>query len=164
MKNQKFSPRTLPQLPATFPELSGTATELSGATQKLSGGAPGPARAESGWPQNWSPARIFQNTSFKRGFSEEINISNHRPKSFLSLMEDAHQVLAANRKVIFPLPALAREETGRPQNWSPAFFVCIYNDFLISLTQVNLYEDVSLSSRKISAYDCLYLSLVGKLF
>ena len=29
--------------------------------------------------------------------------------------------------------------------------------FLISLTQVNLYEDVSLSSRKISAYDCLFV-------
>ena len=25
--------------------------------------------------------------------------------------------------------APARAETGRPQNWSPAFFVCIYNDF-----------------------------------
>ena len=33
--------------------------------------------------------------------------------------------------------------------------------FWISLTQVNLYEDVSLSSRKISAYDCLCLSFVG---
>ena len=103
MKNQYFSPRTLPQPPATFPELSGTATELPGAAQKLSGGGPAPARAESGRPQNWSPARNFQNTSFKRGFSEEININNHRPKSFLSLMEDAHKVLAANRKVIFPL-------------------------------------------------------------
>ena len=103
MKNQYFSPRTLPQPPATFPELSGTATELSGAAQKLSGGGPAPARAESGRPQNWSPARNFQNTSFKRGFSEEININNHRPKSFLSLMEDAHKVLAANRKVIFLL-------------------------------------------------------------
>ena len=60
--------------------------------------------------------------------------------------------------------APARAETGRPQNWSPAFFVCIYNDFWISLTQVNLYEDVSLSSRKISAYDCLCLSLVGDVF
>ena len=36
--------------------------------------------------------------------------------------------------------------------------------FLISLTQVNLYEDVSLSSRKISAYDCLCLSFVGDVF
>ena len=27
MRNQYFSPRTLPQLPATFPELSGTATD-----------------------------------------------------------------------------------------------------------------------------------------
>ena len=98
MKNQYFSPRTLPQLLATFRELSGTATvrELSGAAQKLSGGGPAPARAESGRPQNWSPARNFQNTSFKRGFSEEININNHRPKSFLNLMEDAHKVLAAN--------------------------------------------------------------------
>ena len=26
--------------------------------------------------------------------------------------------------------APARAETGRPQNWSPVFFVCIYNDFL----------------------------------
>ena len=104
MKNQYFLPRTLPQPPATSPELSGTATELPGAAQKLSGGGLAPAPAESGQPQNWSLARIFQNTSFKRGFSEEININNHRPKSFLSLMEDAHKVLAANRKVIFPLP------------------------------------------------------------
>ena len=60
--------------------------------------------------------------------------------------------------------APARAESGRPQNWSPAFFCVLYNDFLISVTQVNLYEDVSLSSRKISAYDCLYLSLVGDVF
>ena len=58
-KSIYFSSRTLPQPPATFPELSGTATELPGAAQKLSGGPSSraaPARAESGWPQNWSPA------------------------------------------------------------------------------------------------------------
>ena len=106
MKNQYFLPRSLSKPCASFPELPGSATELPEVAQKLSGGpssGPAPARAESGRPQNWSPARIFQNTSFKRGFSEEININNHRPKSFLSLMEDAHKVLAANRKVIFPL-------------------------------------------------------------
>ena len=39
----------------------------------------------------------------KTFFSEEININNHRPKLFLSLMEDTHKDLAANRKVNFPL-------------------------------------------------------------
>ena len=33
------------------------------------------------------PGENFQNTSFKKCFSEEIYINNHRPKSFLSLME-----------------------------------------------------------------------------
>ena len=50
---------TLPKPLATFPELSGSARERSGAAQKVPrgpSGAPAPARAESGRPQNWSPA------------------------------------------------------------------------------------------------------------
>ena len=59
MKNQHLLPRTLPKAPATFAELSGSAREPPGAAQKVSGGPSGagaPARAESGRPQNWSPA------------------------------------------------------------------------------------------------------------
>ena len=59
LKIQYFLPRTLLKPPATFPELSGSARERSGAAQKVPGGPSGasaPARAESGRPQNWSPA------------------------------------------------------------------------------------------------------------
>ena len=59
MKNQYFPPRTFPKPPATFPELFGSARELPGTALKVPGrpsGAPAPARAESGRPQNWSPA------------------------------------------------------------------------------------------------------------
>ena len=59
MKNQYFPPRTLPKPPASFPELPGSAREPSGAAQKVTRGPSGalaPARAESGRPQNWSPA------------------------------------------------------------------------------------------------------------
>jgi len=59
MKNQYFQPRTLPKPIATFPELPGSARELPGAAEMLFGGlssAQAPARAESGRPQNWSPA------------------------------------------------------------------------------------------------------------
>ena len=45
----------------------------------------------------------FQITSFKRDFFEEININNHKPKSFLRLVEGAHKDSAANRGNIFPL-------------------------------------------------------------
>ena len=54
-----FPFRTLPKPSATFPELSGSARDPPGAAQKVPGGlsgAPAPARVESGWPQNWSPA------------------------------------------------------------------------------------------------------------
>ena len=59
MKNQYFPPRTLPKTPATSLEISGSAREPPGATQQVSGGPSGawaPARADSGQPQNWSPA------------------------------------------------------------------------------------------------------------
>ena len=59
MKNQYFQPRALPKRPATFPELPGSAREPPGAAEMLFGGlssARAPARAETGRPQNWSPA------------------------------------------------------------------------------------------------------------
>ena len=59
MQHQYFQPRTLPKPIATFPELPGSARELPGAAEILFGrlsSAPAPARAESGRPQNWSPA------------------------------------------------------------------------------------------------------------
>ena len=162
MKNQYFSPRTLPKPCAIFPELPGSATELPGVAQKLSGGpsgGPAPARAESGQPQNWSPARNFQNTSFKRGFSEEININNHRPKSFLSLMEDAHKVLAANRKVIPSAPCQARWRARR----SAALWIrrarpcaCTWRIEPHTLTYIYIYISIAIYIY-IYSYSYLYL-------
>ena len=47
--------------------------------------------------------RNLEITSFKRDCFEEINTNNHKPKSFLSLVEDAHKDSAANRGNIFQL-------------------------------------------------------------
>ena len=49
------------------------------------------------WQVIYLSVRNFQITSFKRGGFEEININNHKPKSFLSLVEDAHKDSVANR-------------------------------------------------------------------
>ena len=167
MKNQYFQPRTLPKPPATFPELPGSATEPSGAAQKLCGGpssGPAPARAKSGRPQHWSRAISSIEISMKNKYVPPRTVPKHSA-IFPDLSGNATELPGAAQVLSGRLSgaqAPARAESGRPQNWSPAFFcVCIYNDFWTSVTQVNLYEDVSLSSRKISAYDCLCLSFVG---
>ena len=123
-------------------------------------------RSRRGRPQNWSPAICRFENSMKNQYFPPRTVP--KPSAmFPDLSGNAKELPGAAQVLSGRLSgaqAPARAETGRSQNWSPAFFVCIYNDFFISLTQVNLYEDVSLSSRKISAYDCLCLSLVGDVF
>ena len=40
----------------------------------------------------------FQNNITQNSFLQKININNHKPKSFLSLVKDAHKDSAANRE------------------------------------------------------------------
>ena len=118
MKNQYFPPRTLPKPPATFPELSGSARELPGAAEMLSGrlsSAPAPARAESGRPQNWSPAISGSPNPLK--INEKSIFSDQNPSKTSCNLPRApwkrHRASCSS-------PAPARAESGRPQNWSPA--------------------------------------------
>ena len=107
MKNQYLQPRTLPKPTATFPELPGSARELPGAAEILFGGlssAQAPARAESGWPQNWSPVisgspkplKINEKTIF---CPEPFQNLLHRPTSKLVPGDFQHRKL--NEKSIF---------------------------------------------------------------
>ena len=107
---------------------------LHGPAQKVSGGPSGaqaPARAESGRPQNWSPAI----SSIENSMKNQYFLPSFVPKpsaNFLDLSGNATELPGAAQVLSGRLSgaqAPARAETGRPQNWSPAFFVCIYNDF-----------------------------------
>ena len=120
MKNRYFSSRTLPQPPATFPELSGTATEFPGAAQKRSGGpssAPAPARAESGRPQNWSPAISGGPKPLK--INEKSYFSPRTlpqpPATFPELSGTATELPGAAQKLSGGGPAPARAESDWPR-------------------------------------------------
>ena len=128
MKIEYFQPRTLPKPTATFPELSGSARELLGTAQKVPGGpsgAPAPARAESGRPQNWSPAISGSPNPLK--INEKSIFSAQNPSKTSCNLPRApwkrHRAFWSRSKALWRTPsgpAPARGESGRPQNWSPA--------------------------------------------
>ena len=94
---------------------------------------------------------LFQN------LLQSSQISLETPQSFL---EPPKCFLGDS---LAPRRPRARRPAGHKTG--PWLFLCAFTMiFLISLTQVNLYEDVPLISRKISAYDCLCLSFVGDVF
>ena len=128
MKNQYFQPRTLPKPIATFPVLPRSARERSGAAQKVPrgpSGAPAPARAESGRPQNWSPAISGSPKPLK--IIEKSILSAQNPfKTFCNLPRapwKRHRAFWSRLKACGgPSSGLApaRAESGWPQNWCPA--------------------------------------------
>ena len=135
LKTQYLLPRTFPKPPATFPELSGSARERSGAAQKVPrgpSGAPAPARAESGRPQNWSPAISSIENSMKNQYFPPRAV----PEPFAifpNLFGNATELLGAAQMLSGRLSgakAPARAETGRPQNWSLAF-LCVFKMIFI---------------------------------
>ena len=128
MKNQHFQPRTLPKPIATFPELPGSARELSAAAEMLFGrlsNAPAPARAESGRPQNWSPAISGSPNSLKIGAKSILSAQNPS-KTSCNLPRapwKRHRTFWSRSKALWRTssgPAPARAKSGRPQNWSLA--------------------------------------------
>ena len=134
MKNQYFLPRTVPKPSATFPELSGSAREPAGAAQSLED-PPAPwrprARSRAGLktgPRLFLPAclhKLITDSSFSLylklpGWCSELfkrHRASWRPQALSR---------PSSRKLSGQAPA--RVETSRPQNWSPAFLVCIIND------------------------------------
>ena len=128
LKTQYFPPIAVPKSLATFTELPGSATEPFGAAQMLPGGpsgAPAPTRAESGQPQNWS----LTISSLEKSMENQYFLSRTLPKplaTFPELPGSARKLSRAAEMLFGGLSsaqAPARAETGRPQNWSPAFFL-----------------------------------------
>ena len=129
MKNQYFQPRTLPKPIATFPELPGSARELPGAAEMIFGrlsSAPAPARAESGRPQNWSPAISRSPNPLKiheKSIFSALNPSITFRNLPIRALWKRHRAFWSRSKALWRTPsgpAPARGESGRPQNWSPA--------------------------------------------
>ena len=88
---------------------------------------PAPARAQSGRPQNWSPAI----SSIENSMKNQYFLPSFVPKPsaiFLDLSGNATELPGAAQVLSGRLSgaqAPARAESGRPQNWSPAFF-CVH--------------------------------------
>ena len=135
MRNQYFLLRTLPKPFATSPALSGSAREPPAAAHMLPGGPSGalaPARAESSRPHNWSlvflPAclhKLITDSSFFLYLKLSGRCSERFERHIISWRPQA-LFRPSSRKLSSQAPA--RAETGRPQNWSRFFFVCIIND------------------------------------
>ena len=113
--------------------------------------------AESGWPPKWSLAMFSLENSMKIKIFHLGLFQNHLQPSQISL-ETPQSLLEPPKCSLGDSPAPRRPRARRPAGLKtgPRLFLCAFTMILrISLTQVNLYEDVPLSSRKISAYDCL---------
>ena len=88
---------------------------------------PAPARAQSGRPQNWSPAISSIENSMKNQYFLPRTVP--KPSAiFLDLSGNATKLPGAAQVLSGRLSgaqAPARAESGRPQNWSLAFF-CVH--------------------------------------